>query len=63
MVLAKNISYVYIMYYLAMIGKDFLIPIRSHYPWRNGRDVEREDHKLLIRRGTRIRSESIGGNN
>ena len=30
MVLAKNISYVYILYYLAMIGKDFLIPIRSH---------------------------------
>ena len=27
----------------------------------NGRDVEREDHNLLIQRGTRIRSESREG--
>ena len=32
MVFAKNISYKYIKYYLAMIGKGFLILIRSHYP-------------------------------
>ena len=32
MVFANNVSYMYIYYHLAIIGKGFLIHIRSHYP-------------------------------
>ena len=35
MVFANNVSYMYIYYHLAIIGKGFLIHIRSHYTCNN----------------------------